>query len=115
MTPPLRAGSGGTVMWLPSTPIRKLLFGSPPLLQPTGVTRPVLGLTAPLPGTLQTERSPKPIPRAGVRTIPTPLIRSNARDHPARITVFLLPTKLPSIPSLKDGFHATAKRGPKFV
>src|SRR6266478_5809482 len=104
MTPPLRAGSGGTVMWLPSTPIRKLLVGSPPLPQ-----------TPARSGDLHTDRSPKPIPSAGVSTIPTPLIRSKARDQPARITVFLLPTKLPISPSPNDGFHATAKRGPKFV
>src|SRR6266571_7900272 len=115
MTPPLTAGSGGTVMWLPSTPIRKLVFGLPPLLQPTGTTSPVLGSTAPLPGAAHTERSPNPITRAGVRTSPTPFFRSNERDQPPRSTVFLFPIAFPRKPSPKDGFQANARRGPRFV
>src|SRR5260370_25154335 len=115
ISPPLTVGSGGTLMWLPSTPIRKLVFGLPPVLQPVGTTRPVLGSIAPLPGAVQTERSPNPIPSAGVRTSPTPFLRSNARDQPPRSTVFLFPNTLPSGPSVKLGFQETAKRGPKFV
>src|SRR6266404_143420 len=103
MTPPLRVGSAGTVTWFPSTPIRKLLVGSPPFPHTPAVS-----------GALQTERSPKPIPSAGVSTIPTPLMRSKARDHPARTTDFLFPNKFPRKPSPKDGFQAAAKRGPKF-
>src|SRR6266481_7925549 len=103
MTPPLTTGSDGALTWLPSTPIRKLLDGSPPAPQ------------APVsPGALQTDRSPKPMPSAGVRTIPTPLMRSKARAHPARITVFLSPKTLPKSPSEKDGFQAAAMRGPTF-
>src|SRR6266849_1735406 len=115
ITPPLTAGSGGTVMWLPSTPMRKLLFGLPPLLQPVGTTRPVLGSIAPLPGAVQTERSPNPIPRAGVRTRPTPFLRSKARDQPPRSTVFLFPKMPPRGPSEKLGFQAKARRGPQLV
>src|SRR5262249_33674796 len=47
MTPLLTAGRGGTVMWLPSTPMRKLFEAFPPALQ------------APVsPGLAHTERSP---------------------------------------------------------
>src|SRR5207302_7414621 len=116
MTPlsELADGSDGALTWLPSTPVRKLVFGSPPLLHPVGTTRPVLGSVAPLPGALQTERSPKPMPRAGVRTIPTPLMRSKTRAQPARITLFLFPVKVPRKPSANKGFQASATRGPKF-
>src|ERR1700730_13144425 len=112
MTPLVRLGSGGTVTWLPSTPMRKLVEGSPPPPQAPEATPGVA--VPPAAGALHTERSPKPMPSAGVRTMPTPLMRSNARDQPARITVFLLPNVFPSRPSPKDGFQATAKRGPKF-
>src|SRR5437660_12886647 len=114
ITPPLTAGRGGTVMWLPSTPMRKLLFGLPPLLQPMGTTRPVAGLIAPLPGAAQTERSPNPMPRAGVRVRPTPFLRSKTRAQPPRSTVFLLPRSLASGPSEHPGFHALASCGPTF-
>src|SRR6266852_2132998 len=99
----LADGRDGTVMWLPSTPMRKLLVGSPPLPH-----TPVRS------GALQTERSPKPIPSAGVRTTPTPLMRSKTRAQPARSTLFLFPAKLPSKPSVNDGFQATAARPPTF-
>src|SRR5947209_12944562 len=101
MTPPLTTGSDGALTWLPSTPIRKLLDGSPPAPQ-----------TPVSPGDLQTDRSPKPMPRAGVRTIPTPLMRSKARAHPPRKTVFLSPKTPPKSPPPNDGFHANATRGP---
>ena len=104
ITPPLTTGRAGTVMWLPSTPMRKLVFGSPPASQ-----------TPARLGVLHTERSPKPIPSAGVSTRPTPLRRSNARPQPARTTVFLFPNSIPIGPSEKPGFQATAKRGPQFV
>src|SRR6266404_6389870 len=103
MTPPLTAGSDGALTWLPSTPMRKLVEGSPPAPQ-----------TPVSPGDRQTDRSPKPMPSAGVRTIPTPLMRSKTRAHPARITVFLSPKTLPKSPLENDGFHAAATRGPTF-
>src|SRR5260370_6156152 len=103
ITPPLTVGRGGTLIWLPSIPIRKALVGSENPLH-----APVVSAAA------QTERSPKPIPSAGVRTSPTPFFLSNARDQPPRTTVFLLPRRPPSGPS-ELGFQANAKRGPKFV
>src|SRR5215472_7242 len=103
ITPPLTVGSGGTVMWFPSTPIRKAFVG---LENP--VQAPVVS------GPAQTERSPNPIPSAGVRTNPTPFFRSNDRDQPPRSTVFLLPRMPPSGPP-EPGFQAKARRGPKFV
>src|SRR5205823_11030960 len=96
-------GSGGTVMWLRSTPIRKAVVGS---VNP--VHAPVVS------GPWQTERSPNPIPRAGVKTSPTPFFRSNARDQPPRSTVFLFPRSMSSGPP-EPGFQAKARRGPKFV
>src|SRR5438876_10121037 len=104
INPPLTAGRGGILIWLPSIPIRKAVVGSENPLH-----APVVS------GAVQTERSPKPIPRAGVRTSPTPFFRSNPRDQPPRSTVFLFPTKSPRKPSPKDGFQANARRGPKFV
>src|SRR5258708_91890 len=103
ITPPLTAGRGGTVIWLPSIPIRNAVLG---LENP--LHAPVVS------GAVQTERSPKPIPSAGVRTSPTPFFLSNARDQPPRSTVFLLPRRPPSSP-LELGFQANARRGPKFV
>src|ERR1041385_7422431 len=103
MMPPLTTGNDGALTWLPSTPIRKLLSGSPPSPQ-----------TPVSPGALQTDRSPKPMPSAGVRTMPTPLMRSKARAHPARITVFFSPKRLPKSPPEKDGFQAAAMRVPTF-
>src|SRR5216683_7509787 len=82
ITPPLTAGSGGTVMWFPSTPIRKAVVGSENPLHKPAVS-----------GAVQTERSPNPIPSAGVRTSPTPFLRSKARDQPPRSTVFLFPNR----------------------
>src|SRR6266849_335358 len=104
ITPPLTAGSGGTLMWFPSTPIRKAVAA---LENP--LHAPVVS------GAVQTERSPKPIPRAGVRTRPTPFFLSNERDQPPRSTVFLFPKRPPRGPPEKLGFQATARRGPKFV
>src|SRR6266851_4645142 len=104
ITPPLTVGSGGTLMWLPSTPIRKAVLA---LENP--LHAPVVS------GAAQTERSPKPIPSAGVRTRPTPFLRSNERDQPPRSTVFLSPNRLPRAPPEKPGVQASAKRGPKFV
>src|SRR5256884_3499824 len=69
-------------MWLRSTPIRKAVVGS---VNP--VHAPVVS------GPWQTERSPNPIPRAGVKTSPTPFFRSNARNQPPRSTVFLFPRR----------------------
>src|SRR2546421_11924495 len=112
MTPPLTVGRGGTVIWLPSTPIRKLVLGSPP---PPHVPAATPGVAVPpAAGAAQTDRSPKPIPNAGVRTSPTPFFRSNARDHPPRSTVFLFPRSMSSGPP-DPGFQAKARRGPKFV
>src|SRR2546429_1726638 len=62
-------------MWLRSTPIRKAVVGS---VNP--VHAPVVS------GPWQTERSPNPIPRAGVKTSPTPFFRSNARDQDRKST-----------------------------
>src|SRR5712692_433899 len=108
ITPPLTTGSGVMVILLPLPsalePTRKLVRGFPPAPQ-TPVRL----------GVVQTERSPKPTPSAGVRTRPTPFLRSKARDHPPRSTVFLFPKNLPKKPSVKDGFQAAARRGPKFV
>src|SRR6266849_2613771 len=110
ITPPLTGGRGGTVMWLPSTPIRKAVVGLEEPMQLPLVVPP-----NPLAGAVQTERSPKPIPSAGVRTSPTPFFRSNERDQPPRSTVFLFPITFPRRPCPKDGFQAKARRGPKFV
>src|SRR5437870_12419673 len=104
ITPPLTAGRGGTLIWLPSIPIRKAVVGlENPLHAPVVF------------GAVQTERSPKPIPSAGVRTSPTPFFRSNARDQPPRSTVFLFPNSVANGPWEKPGFQATARRGPQFV
>src|SRR5258708_22453557 len=97
MTPPLTVGRGGTLIWLPSIPIRKALVGSENPLH-----APVVS------GAVQTERSPKPIPSARVRTSPTPFFLSNARDQPPRSTVFLLPRRPPSSP-LELGFQARSE------
>src|SRR5207249_11125302 len=103
ITPPLTAGRGGTLIGLLSIPIRK------------AVVRLENPLHAPVVfGAVQTERSPNPIPRAGVRTSPTPFFRSNARDQPPRSTVFLFPRSMSSGPP-EPGFQAKASRGPKFV
>src|SRR6266700_7498199 len=103
ITPPLTAGRGGILIWLPYIPIRKAVVGSENPLH-----APVVS------GAVQTDRSPKPIPRAGVRTSPTPFLRSNPRDQPPRSTVFLFPRSMSSGPP-EPGFQAKARRGPKFV
>src|SRR5258707_15086112 len=78
ITPPLTAGSGGTVMWLPSTPMRKLGLGLPP---PAHVASATPGVAVPpAAGGVQKERSPNPIPNGGVRKSPTPFFRSKDAD-----------------------------------
>ena len=101
---PLIVGKDGMLMWLPSTPIRKLLVGSPP-----SPHAPVVS------GVVHTDWSPKPTPSAGVMTIPTPLTRSNTRAQPPRKTVLRSPKTLPSKPPVKDGFQASPTRGPRLV
>src|SRR5258708_24125680 len=80
ITPPLTVGSGGTLMWFPSTPIRKAVAAVENPLHAPGVS-----------GAVQTARSPKPIPSAGVRRSPTPFFPSNEHDQQQRHTDFLLP------------------------
>src|SRR2546425_10540363 len=104
ITPPLTTGSGVMLILFPSVPIRNAVLG----LEDPAQTPVVVGA-------LQTERSPKPIPSAGVSTRPTPFFRSNARDQPPRSTVFLFPNSVANGPWEKPGFQATARRGPQFV
>src|SRR3989441_10511839 len=104
MNEPFTAGRGGTLIWLPSAKMVNSLLGPQPA--PHAPVRP---------GVLQTERSPKPIPSAGVNTIPTPLTRSKARAQPPRNTLLRSPRILPSQPPVNDGFQAAAKRGPKLL
>src|SRR2546423_14655336 len=99
ITPPLTAGRGGTLIWLPSIPIRKAVVGlENPLHAPVGF------------GAVQTERSPKPIPSAGVRTSLTPFFISTAGDKPPRSTVFLLPRRPPYGPA-ETAYTAKARHG----
>src|SRR2546429_3990993 len=68
-------------------PPRSTLFPYTTLFRSNPVHAPVVS------GPWQTERSPNPIPRAGVKTSPTPFFRSNARNQPPRSTVFLFPRR----------------------
>src|SRR3989449_10284221 len=94
---------GGIGSVLPSVAMRRpLLAWTEPPLHVAVVVPLNIG-----PAQMSTEASP--LPRSGVRTSPTPLVRFQSNEYPARITVW----RLPKIRFVKGICQAAATRGPR--